>query len=99
MVASEGGFIFAIFVIRDMGETSKLLTYECFFRDRRLSGDVIIDKKCGFDRDPENIAISEGDVINIRTEKVDNKLFLELFGISIPDFSFLFTFLIELDPL
>ena len=66
---------------------------------RYMATDDLSMGECGFDRDPENIAISEGDVINIRTEKADNKCFLELFGLSVPDFSFLFTFLLELDPL
>ena len=99
IVASEGSFIFTIIAIKDTGEVSNLLTYECLIRDYRPIADDSIFRKCGFDRDPENIAISEGDVINIRTEKADNKCFLELFGLSVPDFSFLFTFLLELDPL
>ena len=92
----EGGSIFTIIAIRYTGEPSDLLTYECFISDRSLSGDDGYDKKCGFDRDPENISISEGDVINIRTEKdyseADHR------GIDIP-ISYLFTFLLELDPL
>ena len=60
-----------------------------FFRDD-------YDKKCGFDRDPENIPISEGDVLNIRTEKdYEGNIFS---GVNV-SISFLFTFLLELDPL
>ena len=56
---SESGSIFTIFTTRDTGEVSNLLTYEFFFfRDD-------YGKKCGFDRDPENIPILEGDVLNI----------------------------------
>ena len=92
----EGGSISTIIAIRDTGEISNLLTYECFFSDRSLIGDDGYHKKCDFDRDPENISISEGDVINIRTEKdyreADHR------GIDIPVF-YLFSFLLELDPL
>ena len=67
-----------------------------FFSDPSLSGDVGYDKKCGFDRDPENISISKGDVINIRNEKDYNED--DYRGIDIPIF-YLFAFLLELDPL
>ena len=86
---SESGSIFKIIAIRDTGEVSNLLTYECFFRDD-------YDKKCGFDRDLENIPISEGDVLNIRTEKDYNGNIFSGINVSI---SYLFTFLIELNPL
>ena len=49
-----------------------------------------IKRKCDFDRDLKNYSLSEGDVINIRTE-TNRNLKLKC--------SFLFTFLIELDPL
>ena len=69
-----------------------------FFSDRFLSGrgDDGYDKKCGFDRDPENIPISEGDVINIKTEKDYRESDSSGLDITI---SYLFTFLLELDPL
>ena len=92
----EGSSIFTIITIRDTGEVSNLLTYECFLTDPTLSGDVDYDKKCGFDRDPENISISEGDAINIRTEKDYNED--DYRGIDIPIF-YLFAFLLELVPL
>ena len=54
--------------------------------------------ECRFDRDPKNMSISEGDVINIRTEKnyraVDYDHIKRDMSIS-----YLFTFLLELDPL
>ena len=48
-------------------------------------------KKIYFDNDLENYPLSEGDLINIRTEKD----YIQ----EDPKPSFLFTFLIELDPL
>ena len=48
-----------------------------------------IYETCGFDRDPENIPISEGDVINIRTEKDYTRNYE---GVDIP-ISYLFTFM------
>ena len=62
-----------------------------FLRDDNAPG-----KKCGFDHDPENIQISEGDVLNIRTEKDYNENIFSGINISI---TYLFIFLIELDPL
>ena len=97
-VVFESGCLFTIIAIKDTGEVSNLLTYECFLRDYRPIGDDSYFKKCVFDRDPENIAISEGDVTNLGTEK-SNEIrdrFYELFGISAIDLSYLFTFLIEL---
>ena len=83
-----------------MGEVSNLLAYECFYRDHSPIEDGL-NIKCGFDRDPENRAISEDDVINIRTEKVAvfSEYILESRGVSFPDLSYLFTFLIELNPM
>ena len=82
-----------------MGEVSNLLTYECFYSIHNPIGFDGINLKCGFDRDPENIAISEGDIITIRTEKdFDDWTFFnqaDLYSVA----SFLFTFFIELDPL
>ena len=58
--------------------------------------DIVHIKRCSFDRDPENIPISEGDVINITTEKDYSEFSYGEIGITI---SYLFTFLLELDPL
>ena len=41
------GTVFTIITIKDTGEVSNLLTYESL-------------NKCGFDRHPKNIPISEG---------------------------------------
>ena len=95
----EGGSIFMIIAIRDTGEVSNLLTHECFFRDRSLSGGDGHDKKCGFDRDPENTPIWESDVINIRTEKDFNDYVCWSCSIPFSSVSYLSTFLLELDPL
>ena len=94
------GSSFKIIVIKDTREVSNLLSYDCIYRDHSLIEDSI-NVKCGFDHDPENIVISEGDVINIRTEKVNefSDYILSSRNGSFPDLSYLFTFLIELDPL
>ena len=70
---------------------SILSTYRCY-----VSGAANLDnlrrikRKCDFHRDLKNYSLSEGDVINIRTE-TNRNLKIKC--------SFLFTFLIELDPL
>ena len=88
-------------MIRDTGEVPNLLAYKCILRDYRPIGGDSRDKKCGFDRDPENILISEGDVMNIRTEKGDvvSEYAFSSRGIPFSEASYLFTFLLELDPL
>ena len=64
------------------------------FRCQDLTGfdgdNNIFLKSCSFDHDITNYPLSEGDVINIRTE-IERNLKSE--------WSYLFTFLIELDPL
>ena len=62
------GSIFTIVAIKDTGEVSNLLTYE-YTLGQNDPHDPIYIKRCSFDRDPKNIPFSEGDVINIRTEK------------------------------
>ena len=61
--------IFTIVLIRNDREVSDLTTYKCTFKfDGRveLSGGII--RECIFTPDPKNISISEGDILNIRTE-------------------------------
>ena len=61
--------VFTIVLIRNNREVSDLTTYKCTFKfDGRveLSGGIISD--CIFTPDPKNISISEGDILNIRTE-------------------------------
>ena len=67
-----------------------------FFNGYKFDGSDEHYEKCGFDHDPKNIPISEGDVINIRTEK--DYIETDHIEIDIP-ISYLFTFLLELDPL
>ena len=101
--------IFTIVLIRNNGEVSDLTTYKCAFKfDRRLklSGSI---NDCMFIPDPRNISISEGDILNIRTEvNIPNKptIFVVRRTPSFNTdktrddfFTYLFTFLIELDPL
>ena len=83
--------------IKDTGEVSNLLTYECFFIDNTPIGERYIFKECGFDRDPENIPISDCDVKNIRTEKKFNEHIFRGHDDDFSNVSYLFTFLIELD--
>ena len=75
----ESGSVFTIIMIRDTEEVSNLLTYECFKRDHSLSVNDARGKKCGF----ENIPISEGDVLNIRTEKNYNENIFRGINISL----------------
>ena len=75
------GPIFTIIAIKGGFEVTTLLTYDC------IPG----NGTCKYDRDPENIPISEGDIINIRTERNFNQKDIRI--------SHLFTFLLELDPL
>ena len=60
---------FTFIAIKDTGEVSNLLTYECFYNDFADDNYNLDLRRCGFDRDPENIPILEGDVIDIRTER------------------------------
>ena len=69
---------------------SIISTYKCFIS---FGVDDEFTRKCDFDFDHnlKNYPLSEGDIINIRTEKDFQK--------TKSEFSYLFTFLIELDPL
>ena len=93
----QSGSIFTIISIKDTGEVSNLLSYECFFIDNTPIGECYIFKECGFDRDMENIPTSEGDVINIRTEKYFNEHIFRGHDDNFSDVSYLFTFLIVID--
>ena len=87
-----GGSIFTIIAIKDPGEVSNLLTFECLGLNEANDFEYI--KRCGFNHDPENIPISE--VINIRTEKDYYERSYSEIDLTI---SYLFIFLLELDPL
>ena len=69
---------------------SIISTYKCSIS---FGVDDEFTRKCDFDFDHnlKNYPLSEGDIINIRTEKDFQK--------TKSEFSYLFTFLIELDPL
>ena len=98
--------VFTIVLIRNNREVSDLTTYKCTFEfDGRveLSGGIISD--CIFTPDPRNISI-----LNIRTEvnnipntpaifTVRTKPNFNTDEIKDDFFTYLFTFLIELDPL
>ena len=98
-----GGNLFSIIVFKNNNDeitkpTSSILsTYNCvistvpiFIEDYDQPSDDFINRSCVFDYDLKNHPLSEGEVINIRTE-IDRNVK--------SDFSFMFTFLIELDPL
>ena len=107
-----GGNLFSIIVLKNNNDkinnndeitrpTSSILsTYNCVVsttpivfevdEDYFKPFDEFISRKCIFDYDLKNHPLSEGEVINIRTE-IDRNVK--------SDFSFMFTFLIELDPL
>ena len=95
----EGGSIFTVTAIRDTGEVSNLLTYECFLVIVVLAEMMVLIKNVGLIA-IQKIYRSRGgggvDIINIKTEKdyseADHR------GKDIP-ISYLFTFLLELDPL
>ena len=101
-----GGNLFSIIVLKNNNDeitkpTSSILsTYNCVIShvpdiflendDYLKPADFFITRSCIFDYDLKNHPLSEGEVINIRTETDRNIK---------SDFSFMFTFLIELDPL
>ena len=101
-----GGNLFSIIVLKNNNDeitkpTSSILsTYNCVISnvpdifleddDYLKPADYFISRSCIFDYDLKNYPLSEGEVINIRTE-IDRNVK--------SDFSFMFTFLIELDPL
>ena len=81
---STFGSYFTIVAVRNNnGEVSDLLTYEC-------------NEHAWSQFDSVNIPISEGDIINIRTEK--DYIEVDYRGNIICN-SYFFTFLLELDPL
>ena len=92
----EIGSIFTIIAIRDTGEVSNLLTYECYIIGGDPTTTHYVRRNYRFDRNPENIPISEGDVINIGTEKDYRDVDIDR-GMDRP-ISYLFIFLLELDP-
>ena len=92
-----GGDLFSIISFKNNGNeinkpTSSILsTYRCVVREPiDFDPDIEFIRNCVFDYDLKNHPLSEGEVINIRTE-IDRNIKTV--------FSFMFTFLIELDPL
>ena len=88
------GKFFSIVLFKDLNDNipvgSILSTYRCY-EVKGIDGDLsTVKRRCNFDNDLKNFPLSEGDVINIRTE-IDRNVKSE--------WSYLFTFLIELDPL
>ena len=82
-------------VFKNFSEEINLLTFSCetlFFISVTDNSADSAANYCQFDSDPrnENITISEGDILNIRSE-INCK--------SGSPLTYLFTFLIELDPL
>ena len=71
---------------------SILSTYECAMRTGVEPDDFnVYRRRCIFFYSLKNHSLTEGDYINIRSEKTINK--------TKQKYSYLFTFLIELDPL
>ena len=92
-----GGDLFSIISFKNNSNeinkpTSSILsTYRCVVREPiDFDPDIEFIRNCVFDYDLKNHPLSEGEVINIRTE-IDRNVKTV--------FSFMFTFLIELDPL
>ena len=94
-----GGDLFSIISFKNISDeinkpTSSILsTYSCVVNEKNLDkliGEHNLERVCSFDKDLKNHPLSEGEVINIRTEIDRNVKSV---------FSFMFTFLIELDPL
>ena len=99
------GSLFSFFLTKKKEKTQKRLADYIFElgrdiidnnEERELPGGITVagnpwSRKFYFDNDLENYPLSEGDLINIRTEKD--------YTLEDPKPSFLFTFLIELDPL
>ena len=87
--------LFNIISINDDGDVTNLISvYNC--NDTYDADKAVYTISCGFTPDPKNISISEGEILTIRTT--------DYWSISHIDdldktFSYLFTFLIELDPL
>ena len=92
-----GGDLFSIISFKNNSDevnkpTSSILsTYSCVLRKPiDFKPDIDFIRSCSFNNDLKNHPLSEGEVINIRTEIDRNVKSV---------FSFMFTFLIELDPL
>ena len=92
-----GGDLFSIISLKNNSNeinkpTSSILsTYRCVVREPiNFDPNIEFIRNCVFDYDLKNHPLSEGEVINIRTE-IDRNVKTV--------FSFMFTFLIELDPL
>ena len=92
-----GGDLFSIISLKNNSDevnkpTSSILsTYSCVIRKPiDFKPDIDFIRSCSFNNDLKNHPLSEGEVINIRTEIDRNVKSV---------FSFMFTFLIELDPL
>ena len=93
-----GGDLFSIISFKNNSDeiinkpTSSILsTYRCVVSDPiNYDPDIDFIRNCVFDYDLKNHPLTEGEVINIRTEINRNVKTV---------FSFMFTFLIELDPL
>ena len=92
-----GGDLFSIISFKNNSDevnkpTSSILsTYSCVVRKPiDLKPDIDFIRSCSFNNDLKNHPLSEGEVINIRTEIDRNVKSV---------FSFMFTFLIEIDPL
>ena len=92
-----GGDLFSIISFKNNSDevnkpTSSILsTYSCVVRKPiDFKPDIDFIRSCSFNNDLKNHPLSEGEVINIRTEIDRNVKSV---------FSFMFTFLIEIDPL
>ena len=91
------GSIFTIIVNKPTEKVSSLVTYECYVIGGDPNTPHNVREKCRFDRNPENIPIWEGDVINKRTDKDYIGDFDFDRGID-RSISYIFAFLIELNP-
>ena len=92
-----GGDLFSIISFKNNSDeinkpTSSIIsTYRCLVKEPiNYDPDIEFTRNCAFENDLKNYPLSEGEVINIRTEIDRNVKSV---------FSFMFTFLIELDPL
>ena len=94
-----GGSLFSFLLTKKKKKKEKtqtrLANYICKsghdISDEEKNGYNPLLRRCAFDNDLENYPISEGDLINIRTEKD------YAFAVSKPSYNFIFLF--ELDPL
>ena len=87
--------LFDFRTIKEDGNKQKILTtYLC--NDVVLPDGKKIDYLCGFTPDIKDIPISEGELLTIQTIIPDDFLHVR---VSDPGYSYIFTFLIELDPI